>query len=113
MRRQPALEIEREFDFTPPRTHTGDPATSHIAEARSRKTWSRKHRNLVDHLRATPGMTASDITHLFKSCVWWPADFHARLCDVRKRLSDLKNGSPPKIRRQCVKGESESRWFLA
>lgn len=101
-----------------PLTHAGDPASSHHAEARLRKSGrlTPQQSALSVVVALDPGLTSSQIAisvisfpyntaHLFD-----PRD-HQRLCQVRKRLSDLKTKG--RLRSRYTPGESESRWFSA
>lgn len=104
------------LDFAPqPRTHASDPLSSHVAETRIRSTMRPKHRDLLDALAAHPGATATDIAERFLNPFYadWPLGKHELLCEVRKRLSDLRTAPVPRVRRVHVSGERESRWFVA
>ena len=89
-------ETQPELEF-PPRTHRDDPGSSREAEVRTRKTWGRKHADLMRELGLSPGVVATELTRI---CCGrhWPTDFHPRLCEVRKRLSDLRTCKPPRVR---------------
>ncbi len=104
----------------PPRSHRNDPESSRAAERRSSKTWGPKHRALMWVVGTYPGLVASGIatrvmigemTGALRAS--WPSESHARLCEVRKRLSDLAKATPPKLRRHHTRGDRESRWFVA
>ena len=105
-----------DLDFTvPPRTHRDDPETSHAAEKRSQRTWGAKHCELATALAMEPGSTATDLTSFLGDGDGrdiWPHEYHPRLMEVRKRLSDLAHANPPKVRNTPVRGEREGRWYL-
>ena len=101
---------------TPPRTHAGDPASSHHAEARLRKSgaMSLQQRVVLQWVEVDPGLMATQLAN----CVNWLWGKHRfsendykRVCQVRKRLSDLKGMG--RVRSRFTPGESESRWFSA
>jgi hypothetical protein len=103
------------LDLTPPRTHAGDPASSHRAEERMRKSGrlSLQQRIVLNCVRNTPGKTASQLSILLDHHPGSPLYFdfggHERLCQVRRRLSDLR--AMGKVRRHHTAGQRESRWF--
>ncbi len=102
------------IDF-PPRTHSDDPVSSHLAEAKVRKTWGPKHLDLLALVESVPGLTGSEMTDTMGTDIAfakWPADWYDRRIEVRRRLSDLRVCEPPMLRRQHTRGERESRWFV-
>ena len=106
------------LDWTPPRTHTGDPASSHLAEARLRNSGrlNQQQQVVYEWVIVQPGSTASEISaHIAASpgAEIFAAGEHERLCQVRKRLSDLRAMEPKRVRRRYTPGENESRWFVA
>ncbi len=99
----------------PPRTHGDDPVSSHLAEAKVRKTWSAKHRDLLALVESVPGLTGSEMTDTMGTDIpdaKWPTDWYDRRIEVRRRLSDLRVCELPMLRRQNTRGEKESRWFV-
>ena len=104
----------KQSDLFPPRTHRDDPGSSHDAEAKTRKTWGAKHDDLVMVLSDddnAAGLTASQIAAVpfIVRSGRWPDGDHERLCEVRKRLSDLLT-RPDVIKREHTKGDRESVW---
>ena len=113
---QPDLQFE-----TPPRTHAGDPASSHHAEARLRKSGrlNRQQQIVFNRVVAFPGLMASQIADLIASSPVASVFAHGndskykRIDQVRKRLSDLCHPDVGLVRRHYTPGENESRWFSA
>ena len=105
------------LDLTPPRTHARDPGSSHRAEARIRKSGhlNRQQRIVYTSVVLRPGSTASQISaRVLLICGGiFATNNHERLCQVRRRLSDLATDKLDRVRRQYTPGESESRWFPA
>ncbi len=101
------------FDFSTPRTHVEDPPSSHLAEARSRPSWSAKHAALVRMLDAEPGLTAPQLAErLQPGGGLWPPGFK-REQEVMRRLSDLGPQGSKVLRRVYTKGDRYGRWFVA
>ena len=104
------------LDLTPHRTHAHDPASSHHAEARIRSSGqlNRQQRAVFATVVACPGSTASRISGLIEAGSFaslFASGDHERLCQVRKRLSDLATDTIDRVRRYYTPGEDESRWF--
>lgn len=103
------------LDWTPPRTHAGDPPSSHAAEQRLRDSGklSRCQRAVLAAVRQYPGHTAEGYAERLAGHPDFPAGEYERVCAVRKRLSDLgPAGLGLKLlRRQHVRGDRASRWF--
>ena len=95
-----------------PRTHSDDPVSSHAAEARSRPTWTPKHRCLLAILSAEPGLTAIEIAERLPPSSPFPNDWR-KVGEVRRRLSDLGPKGTRELRHQSVRGERHGRWFVA
>ena len=102
------------LDGSTPRTHTGDPATSHRAEARNRSGRGPSQEAAVLRLITLhPGWTASRLAMVSPgfNVSGLSNDFHECRQQVRRRLTDLKNkGVAIRI---GFPGEGEVRWFLA
>ena len=73
-----------------PRTHTGDPATSHRAEDELRKSgqMGAHARIVLDLVRAYPGRTSTELAAVAPPSL--AEDAHRRLYQIRRRLSDLR-----------------------
>lgn len=104
------------LDLTPHRTHAGDPASSHLAEARLRKSGqlSGQQRAVLAAVVMCPGSSSSRISNLLVAlpgAELFDAREHQRLCQVRRRLSDLCTTKLDRVRRHHTPGENESRWF--
>jgi len=99
------------LDGSTPRTHAGDPVTSHLAEARNRSGRGPAQMDAVRALLARlPGQTASDyaMTDGFPLSGLSP-HYYERRQQIRRRLTDLKNkGLAIRI---GAAGEGEVRWF--
>ena len=99
------------FFMWPPRSHVTDPVTSHEAEARARRTVFRGHTaEVLRVVRECPGLNGTQIADRVDGMMFAP-DEYRRVCQVRKRLSDLHtvHGLIYPI---TTAGESEVRWFL-
>jgi hypothetical protein len=96
--------------FDVPRTHTGDPVTSHRAEAQS-KGRAMRHASLVyDVVKACPGLTSSQIAAHLREDSRFSEDAHTRLYQVRRRLSDLRIHGV--IDRETKGGSRETVWSV-
>jgi hypothetical protein len=96
----------------PPQTHTGDPVTSHEAEARGHAngSFSLQQAAVLDFVTRRPGLMGSEITAAIDvGDVFDPRDL-ARLQQVRKRLSWLRKRE--RVDRVTTPGEREVRWYL-
>ena len=102
--------------ITPPRTRSNCPASSHHAEARLRSSGrlNQQQRVVYEWVIVRAGSTASEISeHIAASpgAGIFATGEHERLCQIRKRLSDLR--TMEWVRRRYTTGENESRWFRA
>ncbi len=102
----------------PPRTHDGDPPSSHLAEARLRTSGrlNQQQQIVLELVVVCPGSTGTQVAERIAGSPYAPlfaAGQHERLCQVRKRLSDLYTMTPPRIRRESIKGKREVEWFIA
>ena len=101
-----------DFELWPPQTHTGDPVTSHLAEARGHAngSFSLQQGAVLDFVTAFPGLMGSEIAAAIGLLdIFDPRD-HERLCQVRKRLSWLRKREH--VDHQYTPGEPEVRWYL-
>ena len=76
--------------FLPPRTHAGDPASSHEAEASQRMPARDQRARILAVVIELPGLTASQVADQLAGNVNFSDEPHTRLYQVRRRLSDLK-----------------------
>ena len=126
---QPLLfeELDRELDHLAasmpppvrPSTHTGDPVTSHRAEARGRASGriGRTSRLVLLLVVGHPNRGATELELL--AATHFSTDFnqdrHARLCQVRKRLSDLRAcglvDRSTERERPAGEGRDEALWY--
>jgi len=108
-----------DLDFTTPRTHAGDPASSHHAEARLRKSGAltAQQRVVLEAVTVQAGLTASQIAAKIAgtpAADLFSGDPTEMRNQVRRRLSDLAKMRPhARLRRRYTSGERESRWFSA
>jgi hypothetical protein len=107
---------EVKLDGSAPRTGRNCPATSHRAEARNRAGAGPSQESAVwALLRGTPGCTAKEYAR-GPDWIAYPAlsvDYHTRLCQIRKRLTDLKNKGLAVQSRYTTDLEPEVRWYVA
>jgi hypothetical protein len=104
---------QREFDLLwPPQTHTGDPPTSHEAEAREHASGSNslQQRAVYDFVERVPGLMGTDIAAQITVLGAFHTNPVHRLMQVRKRLSHLR--AKRLVDRQHTVGEREVRWYL-
>jgi hypothetical protein len=95
--------------FDVPRTHTGDPPTSHRAEAAGKQRAKAHARIVLAVVRHEPGLSGSEIASRLDGHRQFSQDRHTRLYQVRRRLSDLRVAEL--VRRQSVTGRRETLWF--
>jgi len=109
---RPQLELNMPACL-PPRTHAGDPVTSHKAEERARMGGlSEQMQVVLAAVGAHPGLTATEISEREWKNYWcWKQNPYERLCQIRRRLSDLKALNRVTHRRN--EGEREVRWYRA
>lgn len=93
-----------------PRTHTGDPVTSHRAEAKARPRFNSHMELVLTVVETNPGLTASQISDHLASSLAFTHSYHARLFQVRRRLSDLKNRGL--IERRRISNADQVSWFV-
>ena len=95
----------------PPRTHVGDPASSHHAEARSRPRAAIHRKIVLALVWKHQGLNATELAGKLKGHPAFASGSHERLCQVRKRLSDLAHCHPAKIRGEGRPALIESQWW--
>ncbi len=109
---------QAEIDFTRTHVHAGDPATSHRAAAdlhRNRKL-NRQQRDVLDVVRCFEGLTSKQMARasVNRLGAWASLSSNAaeRRYQISRRLSDLLQAKPPRVRREPIEGCSEMAWFL-
>jgi len=90
-----------------PRTRRSDPVTSQRAGRKTQRFARGLARVVLEAVRQRPGMTASQITVALNPDA--VDDDHRRLCQVRRRLSDLRASGL--VDRRVQAGGDEAAWF--
>lgn len=73
----------------PPRSHTHDPPSSKAAEARTIGTRARHMAATLELVKRYPRRTGTELATLAVGNSVFSAEPYRRLCQIRKRLSDL------------------------
>ena len=106
------MTLRIRLDGSTPRTHAGDPCSSHLAEARNRSGRGPvQMASVLALVRRNPGSTASHLATIA------PGEFVSGLSNgfdkchsqIMRRLSDLKNKGL--VVRIGAAGEGEVRWY--